>query len=88
VPFVSQQPSGFGKGARVTGLAISGLWLFVRIVPRWLFPAALPVAVIVGVWALHCSTDAQSDGVCGPVRPVRDGLALARSRLDAALSPR
>jgi hypothetical protein len=51
------------------------------------FPADLLMAPVVGAWALLCSADALSDGVCGPVRPVRDGLALAVHWLDVVLSP-
>jgi len=88
VLFGPQQPTGFGKGAMVTGLAIAGLWLFARVVPRWLFPVALSIAAVVGSWSLLCAIDALPEGLCGPVCSVRDGLALAVHRLDAAMSPR
>lgn len=85
--FGPQQPSGFGKGAMVTGLALAGLWLFARLVPRWLFPAALSVAMVVVTWSLLCGVDVLPEGLCGPVCGVRDWLKVAVHRLDASLSP-
>jgi predicted acylesterase/phospholipase RssA len=85
--FGPRQPTGFGKGAMVTGLALAALWLFARLVPRWLFPAALSVALVVVTWSVLCGIDVFPEGLCGPVCWFRDWLALAVHRLDAALTP-
>jgi len=82
------RPSGFDQGIVVTVLVLSGLWLFARLVPRWLFPAALASAAIVIAWGLLCGVDVLPESLCGPACAARDWVATIVHRLDAALAPR